>query len=290
QTLIKKVINGVYYDGNNNVITEAEYYAIELEYGKIFIKALSKYLTVETTYNGGTVKYSYNSDFTLATFEYVKGDVKLVKNGNYYYFYNKDYASNISFKSDIVSTPKALYVILDNVPNYDKMLKSITIRTTDIKFNDMGMLYKAYRIDYSYYNEVEGGGYVDNETVAIYLDQADYSYIMTRKTIYDLQYIYKGETLLYTQETGEATKVSVDGVWYKESRYFDENGKVIAVRLVDENDSNNVKIYEDELLTKLIKQKNGTKYYDGNKNEITEAEYNLIETPYGVILNNSLEI
>ena len=268
-TLVKAIINNVYYDAHMNEITEVEWYAIPLAYGVLWNEAWAKYGQVETTYNGGSVAYTLNADSTVNTFEYVKDDVKVTCLDGIWTVTIGELSSPITFEEDTYSL-RLIYRIIDTLPELEGNTGiSITVEPSTINPNRMGLSVDAYRIVY----ELTG------DTPFSYKP-----YFLTDSLTLSMIQLDKNDTTTYFDKDGNIVYYTINEALNPGRQYTHcaPDGTVLDIR---RKIGNITYIYAADGTT-LIKANNSDGiYYDAYMNEITEAEWYAIPLNYSYLCN-----
>ena len=122
ETLIKAQNDTTYYDDNMNEISEAEWFAIPLNYSYIWNEVFAELGVAKTTYNGGSVEYTLNSDSTVNTFVYECDDFTLIKNSTSIYYVFDDVEETVSDYEEV--TLEFMLELIDKKIDYINSLIS----------------------------------------------------------------------------------------------------------------------------------------------------------------------
>ena len=267
ETLVKAQKDTTYYDGDMNEISEAEWYSIPLNYSYLWNAVWAEYGSVKTTHNGGTVEYTLNSDSTVNTFEYQKDNVKVTYADSVWTLTVGEVVTPITFEDGTYSL-RMIYRIIDNLPELDNNTSlAITVETTEVGNGRMGVTIPGYRIAYEAMggNEFSYKPYFMEDSLKLLLIQLD----KEGKTYYSDS---NSNVVYYTINEKEPSVV------YK---HCAPDGTVLDIRAKKDGI---YYIYTPDGET-LVKAQKDTTYYDGDMNEISEAEWYSIPLNYSYLWN-----
>ena len=147
KTLIKAEKDGIYFNKNMEIISEAEWYAIPLDYSYIWNEYFAEYGVVCTDYKDGTLEYTLNSLSNVEEYLYECEQFSLIKDTSGVYFLvgeTREYVELI----DSITPAVMLELINDKFDYFNSIIKeSIDLSATGASIEGKVGEYQGLKID-----------------------------------------------------------------------------------------------------------------------------------------------